>query len=62
MAWALRGGRGAIFESFGLGRKGYGIELSPDYYRDGVGYLEAAKDEVETPTLFDFIGGDDAND
>lgn len=45
-----------------MGRKGYGIELNPDYYRDGVGYLEAAKDEVETPTLFDFIGGGDAND
>lgn len=39
------------------GRKGYGIELNPDYYRDGVGYLEAAKDEVEMPTLFDFMGG-----
>ena len=45
-----------------MGRKGYGIELNPDYYRDGVGYLEAAKDEVETPTLFDVIGGGDAND
>ena len=38
-----------------MGRKGYGIELNPDYFRDGVGYLEAAKDEVETPTLFDFL-------
>lgn len=43
-------------------RRGYGIELNPDYFRDGVGYLEAAKDEIEMPTLFDFIGGGDSND
>ncbi len=45
-----------------MGRKGYGIELNPDYYRDGVGYLEAAKDEAEMPTLFDFMRGDDTDD
>lgn len=39
-----------------MGRKGYGIELNSDYFRDGVGYLQSAEDEVETPTLFDFIG------
>lgn len=38
-----------------MGRKGYGIELSPDYFRDGVGYLKAEEEEQETPTLFDFI-------
>ncbi len=37
-------------------RKGYGIELNPDYFRDGVGYLQEAEQEVETPTLFDFFG------
>lgn len=37
-------------------RKGYGIELNLDYFRDGVGYLQAAEDELEMPTLFDFIG------
>lgn len=37
-------------------RKGYGIELNPDYFRDGVGYLQAAEEEIETPTLFDFLG------
>ena len=37
-------------------RKGYGIELSPDYFRDGVGYLQAAEEEIETPTLFDYMG------
>ena len=34
-------------------RKGYGIELNPDYFRDGVGYLQAAEMEVTAPTLFD---------
>lgn len=37
-------------------RKGYGVELNPDYFRDGVGYLQAAEDEIEMPTLFDFMG------
>ena len=36
-------------------RYGYGIELSCDYFRDGVGYLQEAEDEIETPTLFDFM-------
>ena len=38
-----------------MGRRGYGIELNPDYFRDGVGYLQAAEDEIDEPTLFDFI-------
>ena len=37
------------------GRSGYGIELNPDYFRDGVGYLQAAEDEIETPTMFDLL-------
>ncbi len=37
-------------------RYGIGCELNPDYFRDGVGYLEAADNEREMPTLFDFIG------
>ena len=37
-------------------RYGYGIELNPDYFRDGVGYLQEAENDIETPTLFDFIG------
>lgn len=36
-------------------RRGYGIELNPDYFRDGVGYLQAAEQEAEEPTLFDFM-------
>ncbi len=36
-------------------RRGYGVELNPDYFRDGVGYLKAAEDDMDTPTLFDLI-------
>ena len=36
-------------------RYGYGIELNHDYFRDGVGYLQAAENEVDAPTLFDFM-------
>lgn len=36
-------------------RRGYGCELNPDYFRDGVGYLQAAEDEIKEPTLFDFM-------
>ena len=39
-----------------MNRRGYGIELNPDYFRDGVGYLQAEEEERDTPTLFDFIG------
>lgn len=38
-----------------MGRRGYGIELNPDYFRDGVGYLQDAENGIESPTLFDFI-------
>lgn len=36
-------------------RNGKGCELNPDYFRDGVGYLQAAEDEIDTPTLFDLF-------
>lgn len=36
-------------------RYGEGCELNPDYFRDGVGYLEAAESEVDMPTLFDLF-------
>jgi hypothetical protein len=38
-----------------MGRYGIGIELNADYFRDGVGYLKAAEDEMDTPTLFDYL-------
>ena len=37
-----------------LGRRGYGIELNPDYFRDGVGYLKQYEESKEQLTLFDF--------
>lgn len=39
-----------------MGRRGYGIELNPDYFRDGVGYLKQAEAEETSLTLFDFVG------
>jgi DNA modification methylase len=39
------------------GRKGYGIELNTDYFRDGLGYLKTAEEKLSTPTLFDFVDG-----
>lgn len=38
------------------GRNGIGIELNPDYFRDGVGYLKEADAERDVPTLFDLLG------
>ena len=38
-----------------MGRYGRGCELNPDYFRDGVGYLQMAEEELEMPTLFDFM-------
>jgi DNA modification methylase len=38
-----------------LGRYGYGCELSADYFRDGLGYLQLADEEALTPSMFDFI-------
>ena len=40
-----------------MGRRGYGCELNPDYFRDGVGYLEAAEAQIGAPTLFDLMEG-----
>lgn len=45
-----------------MGRRGYGIELSSDYFRDGLGYLQAAENDRDMPTLFDFFNMEGAND
>lgn len=37
-------------------RKGIGIELNPDYFRDGLGYLKTEEAKKNEPTLFDFLG------
>ena len=38
-----------------LGRRGIGIELNAEYFRDGVGYLKAEEEKQCAPTLFDFL-------
>lgn len=51
------GGLGTVaLEAIKAGRRGYTIELNDGYFRDAVGYLEAAEDELDTPTLFDLLG------
>lgn len=42
-------------EAIKAGRKGIGIELNPDYYRDGCWYLRREEATQSTPTLFDFV-------
>ena len=37
-----------------MGRKGTAVELSSDYFRDGLGYLQAVEFEQNIPSLFDF--------
>ena len=52
------GGLGTVArEAILAGRNGYTIELNDGYFRDAVGYLEAAEDEIDTPTLFDLMEG-----
>lgn len=38
-----------------LGRRGYGVELSDSYWRDGVWHLRASDEKRSTPTLFDLL-------
>ena len=37
-----------------MGRKGTAVELNNDYFRDGLGYLQAVEFEQNVPSLFDF--------
>ena len=43
------------YEAVKMNRRGKGVELNPDYFRDGVGYLESADVEKDAPTLFDLL-------
>ncbi|AXK79973.1 DNA methylase N-4 [Pseudolabrys taiwanensis] len=36
-------------------RRGHGIELNPDYFRDGVAHCRAAEEKAATPSLFDLL-------
>ncbi|MET3352353.1 UNVERIFIED_ORG: hypothetical protein ABID33_000236 [Xanthobacter viscosus] len=38
-----------------MGRKAIGVELNPDYWRDGVAYAQAAAAGGSGPTLFDYL-------
>lgn len=50
------GGLGTVpYMALKMKRKGYMCELSPDYFRDAVGYLQSAEAEIDAPTLFDFL-------
>lgn len=40
-----------------MDRRGAGIELNSDYFRDGLGYLQEAEAERDAPTLFDLMEG-----
>ena len=40
-----------------MDRRGVGIELNSDYFRDGLGYLQEAEEERDAPTLFDLVEG-----
>jgi len=44
------------YRALKLKRQGIGIELSPTYFADGVGYVEEAARELATPSLFDLMG------
>ena len=40
-----------------MDRRGAGIELNADYFRDGLGYLQEADAQQGVPTLFDLVEG-----
>ena len=42
-------------EAIRRGRSGYGIELNPDYFRDGLGYLKNEENKRGNLTLFDLL-------
>jgi DNA modification methylase len=44
-----------------MGRKGYGIELNPDSFRDGLSYLKATEEGIEMISLFDFCDVEELN-
>lgn len=51
------GGLGTVpVRALHLGRRGRGVELNPDYYRDALYYLQAEERKRESPTLFDLEG------
>lgn len=53
------GGLGTVpVRALKAGRKGRGVELNPDYYRDALTYLKEAEIEANSPDLFAMLEGD----
>lgn len=53
------GGLGTVpVRALHLGRQGRGVELNLSYFLDSVKYLEAAERQVNMPTLFDVVDGE----
>ena len=50
------------FRAVALGRKGYGVELNPAYFAESIAYCKAAEEKIETPTLFDMLETESAQD
>jgi hypothetical protein len=50
------------YRALKLGRKGYGTELNPGYFLDGVKHCEAMARHVAIPSLFDYAEIRPAND
>jgi hypothetical protein len=46
------------YRAIKLKRRGLGVELNTDYWRDAIGYCEAAEQEALVPTLFDLLETD----
>ena len=40
------------------GRRGYGVELNPEYWADGVKYCRAAEQDITAPSLLDFCSAE----
>jgi DNA modification methylase len=43
------------YQAVKMGRKGWGVELNPDYWKFGVAFCERAERELTAPTLFDLM-------
>lgn len=44
-----------VYQAIKMGRRGYGTELSTEYWKHSVGYCEQAEQEMSVPTLFDLL-------
>lgn len=45
------------YRALHLGRRGRGVELNPQYFLDGVGYLQGKENELAIPSLLDVLEG-----